>query len=136
MGPDAFDFWLGHWDCVTEAGQAENQVTREYRGAAIVERFAILPPRDWSGMSVSVFSENDGWRQTWVDQDGNYWDFVGQMVDGNPSFATKGRVDGDNLFKRMIFSDIEEDSLFWRWESSPDGGEWTVNMTVAYTRKA
>ena len=135
MGPDAFDFWVGEWDCVTEAGKAANTVTREYEGKVLVERFSILPPQAWTGMSVSVYSELEGWRQTWVDQSGNYWNFVGQMVDGDPSFATAGRVDSDQLFKRMVFSDIEEDSLFWRWETSSDESEWNIAMTVSYHRK-
>ena len=136
MGPDAFDFWLGEWDCVTEPGPATNSVTREYGGKVIVERFTILSPRRWSGMSVSVFSEHDGsWHQTWVDQDANYWHLVGGLVNGDPCFATPNKVDRDQSFKRMIFSDIEVDSLRWRWETSPDGETWTPRMTAAYTRR-
>lgn len=135
MGPDAFDFWIGEWDCVTEVGRAVNSVSREYNGRVITERFTVLPPTDWSGMSVSVYSEHSGWRQTWVDQDGNYWNFVGVEVEGDPCFATEGPVDADQLLKRMVFSEIEDDSLHWRWESSRDGEAWTVTMTVAYSRR-
>lgn len=135
MGPDYFDFWLGDWDCVTEAGKARNTVTRDYGGAVITERFSILPPSPWSGMSVSVYSDEAGWRQTWVDQDSNYWNFVGMEVAGNPCFATEGRVDRDQLFKRMVFTDIADESLNWRWESSPDLATWAVTMTVSYRRR-
>jgi hypothetical protein len=135
VGPDAFDFWLGDWDCVTEMGKARNQITREYNDAVILERFTILPPIDWSGMSVTTYDDQAGWRQSWVDQDGNHWAFVGQKVNGDPSFATVGPVDADQLFKRMVFSEIEEDRLHWRWEVSPDEVEWSVRMTVAYTRR-
>jgi hypothetical protein len=135
MGPDAFDFWLGEWDCVTSAGQAVNRITREYNGSVIVERFHIHSPQEWSGMSVSSYSEHDGWRQTWVDQDANYWAFEGIVVDGNPCFATVGKADEDQMFKRMVFTDIDADSLNWRWEVSSDGEAWTERMTAAYTRK-
>lgn len=135
MGPNAFDFWLGDWDCVTEAGPATNRITREYEGRVIVEKFSVLSPKSWSGMSVSTYSEHSGWRQTWVDQDANHWNFIGTEVDGNPSFATVGRVDADQTFKRMVFSEIEDDSLFWLWETSEDGETWSKRMTAAYTRK-
>lgn len=136
MEPNAYDFWLGEWDCVTEAGKASNVITREYNENVIVERFSIFGDNAWSGMSLSVYNANDStWRQTWVDQDANYWNFVGGYADGNPSFATVGRVDQDQRFKRMVFSEITADSLFWRWESSPDAAEWTTNMTVSYKRR-
>ncbi|MDH4116523.1 MAG: hypothetical protein OEW30_03895 [Acidimicrobiia bacterium] len=136
MGPDAFDFWLGEWNCATEAGSAINSITQEYSGRVLVERFTVLGPPSWSGMSTSVYSPHDGWRQTWVDQDGNYWALRGCLVDGDPCFATDGPVDSDQLFKRMVFSDIGPESLHWRWETSPDESVWTPRLTAAYTRRS
>lgn len=137
MGPDAFDFWLGEWDCVTEPGPARNSIKREYQGNVIIERFEILSPKTWKGMSVSVYSDHDAsWNQTWVDQDSNYWHFVGCLIDGDPCFATVGKVDRDQQFKRMVFSDIQADSLHWRWETSPDEQTWTSRMTAGYTRRS
>jgi hypothetical protein len=136
MGPETFDFWVGEWDCASDTGPATNSLTKEYGGKVIFERFTLLEPRRWAGMSVSVYSERDGWRQTWVDEDGNYWAFVGRMVDGGPSFATEDRVDADQLYKRMVFSDIGPDSFNWRWESSPDGEDWKVNWNLVYTRRS
>lgn len=76
------------------------------------------------------------WRQTWVDESGNYWNFVGTRVDDDLSFATPGPVDAENVYRRMVFSDISPDSYHWRWESSPDGEAWTVNLEFDYTRRA
>lgn len=136
MGPNAFDFWLGEWDCATEPGPATNSIAREYGDNVIVERFRLLSPQVWTGMSVSVFTEyHQSWYQTWVDQDANYWHLEGRLVEGNPCFATPGRVDRDQTFKRMIFSDIKENSLHWRWEISNDGETWTPRMTAKYTRR-
>lgn len=132
-----FDFWIGEWDCAFEGGHAINTVTRELGGHVLVERFEADAPRRWSGTSMSVFSAHDGrWRQTWVDEGGSYWAFVGGLVDGDPSFATPDRVDADQVFKRMVFSDIADDSFHWRWESSPDGDDWTVNWKIQYSRRA
>lgn len=141
LGSDAFDFWLGEWDCAFDGGHAVNSVTRAYGGRVLNENFVVDEPRSWSGMSVSVFNEHVGWRQTWVDESGSYWAFEGGVVDGNPSFGTPVPVDPENaegdgaLYKRMVFTDIGPDGFGWRWESSPDGGVWTVNWEIDYTRR-
>jgi hypothetical protein len=44
-------------------------------------------------------------------------------------------VDGDERFKRMVFSDITPDGLQWRWEASPDGVQWELLWALAYTRR-
>lgn len=136
LGPDGFDFWLGEWDCEFDGGHATNSITRELGGAVIRERFAVDAPQDFSGMSVSVFHQHsERWFQTWVDQNGAYWHFEGSLVDGHPSFGTPGPVDAENAYKRMVFTDISDDALQWRWESSPDGRMWTVNWEIAYKRR-
>ncbi len=143
LGPNAFDFWVGEWDCAFDGGHAVNTVTRDFDAKVIREDFQVDQPRAWRGMSVSVHDDRVGWRQTWVDESGSYWAFVGGLVDGNPSFGTPVPVDPTpdfpgGLFKRMVFTDIAEHGFNWRWESSPDGGdrgEWTVNWEIAYTRR-
>jgi hypothetical protein len=103
----------------------------------IAERFAMDAPQVWNGMSVSVFDPALYlWRQTWVDQGGSYWSFVGRLVEGNPAFATPDRVDADPKFKRMVFTNIETNSFDWRWESSVDGSAWIINWEIAYTRRS
>ena len=133
----AFDFWVGEWDCAFEGGHAVNTVTREFGGQVVMERFRMDAPRAWAGMSASVYNPDLRlWRQTWVDETGNYWHFVGTSVDGDPAFATPEPVDTDTMFKRMVFSDVTADAFRWRWESSPDGTTWTVNWALDYTRRA
>ena len=93
-------------------------------------------PQVWNGTSMSVYDPAlDLWRQTWVDDGGSYWHFVGGLVDGNPSFGTPEPVDADPLFKRMVFSDISNGGFNWRWESSPDGSDWTENWAIRYRRR-
>ncbi len=136
LGPDGFDFWLGHWDCAFDGGHATNTITRVLGGHVVEERFEVDTPRRWSGMSVSVFDPHrPRWHQTWVDEAGAYWHFVGGLVDGHPSFGTAEPVDADELYKRMVFTDITAEGFAWRWESSPDRETWTVNWEIAYTRR-
>ena len=137
LGDDAFDFWAGVWDCEFDGGHAVNTIGREFDGKVIVERFAMDRPQVWNGTSMSVFHPQlHVWQQTWVDQGGAYWHFVGGTVEGDPSFLTPDRVDDHQLFKRMVFSDIADDSFHWRWESSPDGETWTENWAIDYTRRS
>lgn len=76
-------------------------------------------------MSLSVFDEDAGWRQTWVDSSGSYWSFVGStLVDGSVVFATREPVDAERLYKRMVFSNVAADGFDWRWEASSDGADW------------
>ncbi|MGI9605825.1 MAG: hypothetical protein ACR2P0_06765 [Acidimicrobiales bacterium] len=136
LDADSFDFWLGEWDCVFDGGHAVNTISREFDNRVTRERFVVDQPRAWSGTSMSVFHEHSGeWFQTWVDESGNYWHFVGSVVDGSPSFGTPVPVDAEKAFKRMVFTDITPDRFQWRWESSPDGGDWQVNWEIAYSRR-
>lgn len=137
LDESAFSFWLGEWDCVFEGGTATNTISRDFDGHVVTERFHALTPQEWAGMSVSVYNAVlDLWRQTWVDQGGSYWHFVGSLVDGNPSFGTPGPVDADHTYKRMVFSNITPAAFDWRWESSPDAITWTGNWAIAYSRKS
>ena len=137
LGPDAFDFWIGEWDCEFDGGHAVNTITREFDGKVLTERFEMDRPQRYSGLSHSVFHPQlEIWQQTWVDQGGAYWHFVGGLVDGRPSFGTPTPVDEPSLYKRMVFFDIEADSFQWRWESSPDRTEWTENWAISYRRRS
>ncbi|MDH5423094.1 MAG: hypothetical protein OEY55_14945 [Acidimicrobiia bacterium] len=133
----SFDFWLGDWDCGFEGGTAHNSITRDFAGHVITEKFQILTPQPWTGMSVSVYNPGlDLWRQTWVDESGSYWHFVGSVVYGDPSFGTPEPVDADRTYKRMVFSNIKKDGFDWRWESSPDQQAWAENWAIRYQRSA
>ncbi len=137
LGANSFDFWVGDWDCVFEGGDARNSITRDFAGHVVTEHFQIVTPEPWTGMSVSVYNQaQDIWRQTWVDESGSYWHFVGSIVDGDPSFGTPQPVDADQTYKRMVFSNITEDSFDWRWEPSPDLQQWTENWAIRYQRSA
>jgi hypothetical protein len=130
------DFWLGRWTCTWDGGHGTNRVTRELGDRVVVERFAALAPETFAGMSVSVFDPVAGWRQTWVDENGSYWHFVGEAGDGTFTFATPEPVDAERAYKRMVFSDLEGDGFHWRWESSVDGAVWTERWAIDYRRAA
>jgi hypothetical protein len=133
--PGSLDFWLGEWSCTWEGGHGRNRVTKEMDSRVVVERFESLAPERWSGMSVSVFDERHGWRQTWVDSTGNYWALEGSPHTEGFSFAVTDAEEDGPVGKRMVFLDIEPDAFRWRWERSrDDGASWEPLWTIDYRR--
>ena len=114
---DDFDFWLGTWTVRWGAAEREtgrNVITRGFGDHVVEERFDGRPGIDLVGMSVSVFDPHrELWRQTWVDDAGNYFALEGNRVDGEMVLLCENR---------MRFFEIERDSLTWAWERSLDAG--------------
>jgi hypothetical protein len=130
------DFWIGEWDCTWEGGSGRNTVTRELGDHVILERFRANPPETFTGTSVSVFTPGLGWRQTWVDDRGSYWAFVGGMQDDSMVFATEDVEGGRAVHKRMVFSEIRPDAFIWSWERSEDAGTtWAQAWRIEYRRR-
>ena len=134
-GPASLDFWLGDWTCSWDGGGGRNAISRELGGLVVVERFESLRPERWSGMSLSVFDERNGWRQTWVDSTGNYWAFRGSPLAEGFAFSVTEAEEDRQIEKRMVFFDIEADRFRWRWERSVDGSTvWEPLWTIHYRR--
>lgn len=129
-----FDFWLGHWDLRWEPdGTGVNVVASILDDHVILERFDGRPSISLAGMSVSLFDEAIGrWRQVWVDNDGQYLEFVGGL-EGDRMILERRRPDGRQ--QRMVWSNIKAESLHWSWEHSDDGERWTVDWAIDYRRR-
>jgi hypothetical protein len=134
-GPASLDFWLGVWTCTWDGGGGRNAITKELDGRVVVERFESHAPERWSGLSLSVFDEARGWRQTWVDSTGNYWAFHGDTHPDGFAFTANELEDGREVVKRMVFFDVEPDAFRWRWERSEDAGvTWELRWAIDYRR--
>ena len=136
-GARQFDFWLGEWDCSWGDGAGgTNSVYHDLGDAVVVESFDARPAMDYQGMSFSVYDRNARcWRQTWVDTDANYLDFVGRYEDGVMDLRREAQVDGAIATFRMCWRNIERDSLDWAYERSDDGGEsWSSLWEIGYRR--
>jgi hypothetical protein len=130
-----FDFWLGHWDLSWEPdGRGVNLITSILDAHVILERFDGRPSIPLAGMSVSVFDRQvDRWRQVWVDSDGQYLDFVGGF-ESDRMVLERRRPDGRR--QRMVWCDIEPESVHWSWQHSDDDGRsWTVDWAIDYRRR-
>jgi hypothetical protein len=141
------DFWVGEWDLAGEqlvssnpvryqSGRHKNSIQKTFDGCVIQENFDDL--NGFHGMSVSTYDAQDGkWKQTWVDNAGNYIALVGEFKDGKMVFTRHTTTrQGRPVIQRMVFSDIKPDSFSWNWESSADEGKtWRSNWKLNYTRK-
>ena len=103
-------------------------------GCVVVERFASP---DLEGMSVSTFDAEAGaWKQTWVDNQGGYLDFVGGYENGRMVLSRVALEGGKRVHQRMVWTNVTPDAFDWSWERSEDGGAtWKVVWPIHYTRR-
>lgn len=141
-----FDFWVGNWDLNWEypdgsAGHGKNTIEKTLDGKVIQENFEALdqgPYNGFKGSSLSVFNPNSNtWHQAWADNQGGYFNFIGDVSSGQRIFSTtRVQPDGQEIISRMRFYDIKDQSLTWDWEQSTDGGEtWTLSWRIFYQRR-
>ena len=136
-GARQFDFWLGEWDCSWGDGPGgTNSVYLDLGDAVVVESFDGRPALDFQGMSFSVYDRTaHRWKQTWVDSDANYLDFVGRYEDGVMDLRRSAQVDGGTAVFRMRWFEIERKSLEWEYARSDDGGaSWSPLWEISYRR--
>ncbi|HSW83808.1 MAG TPA: DUF1579 family protein [Usitatibacter sp.] len=134
------DFWLGEWDAQYVMngvqGASHNRITKMLDGCAILEEFTGAPGMPLEGRSYSVYDRNAGaWKQTWVDNQGGYLDFVGGLEEGNRVFARQFQRQGKTTTQRMVFRDVKPDAFKWLWQNSTDGGAtWNTAWEIDYRR--
>jgi hypothetical protein len=133
-----FDFWIGDWELTwNDTSKGSNTITLEMNNLVVYEHFKD-PANNYLGWSWSVYDTlSKKWKQTWVDNQGAYFDFIGQMQDDKMilerSFTSKK---GTLIKQRMIFYNITKNDLDWNWENSTDGGaNWKLNWKIHYKRR-
>ena len=143
-GHRQFDFWIGEWDVTwprkeAGTGRGVDRVRSELDGCVIYQEFdgGGEAGVDLQGISVSVYDPETGlWRQTWVDDEGGYLDFEGELRDGEMTLSREATRQGERFLQRMVYFNIARDSFDWRWERSDDGGRtWTLLWPIHYERK-
>jgi hypothetical protein len=138
-----FDFWVGDWQ-LTWPGEkpgttarGANHIVRILNNCVVQENFDGGADMALQGTSVSTFDVRSGkWKQTWVDNEGGYLDFVGEWKDGQMILAREGTApDGAKILQRMVWKNIGQHELDWSWEASRNGGKtWEVRWPIHYRR--
>jgi hypothetical protein len=139
------DFWVGEWDLWYDQGKgkprgtAHNTITKNAYGACVITEKFSMP--GFTGMSVSTFHQPIGqWRQTWVDDQGGYYDLLGGPAPENADhdFALE-LVHPKGLqtpYLRMTWKIEDKDHLVWRWQSHGQGKtKWTDRWVIHYVRE-
>ena len=139
------EFWVGDWDLTWpgekqgELDHGTNNVHRLLDSCVVQENFSGGRAMHLRGISVSIFDTRARkWKQTWVDNEGGYLDFVGEFKDGQMILTRDGvRPDGTKVTQRMVFKNITANEFDWNWEASTDGGKsWQVTWPIHYKRKS
>lgn len=132
--PRDFDFWLGSWDLTWEPdGRGTNEITAILDDRVVLEHFDGTPSMALKGVSMTIWDALIGrWRQTWLDNQGGYLDFVGGM---EADRMVMSRQTAEGVWQRMVWSEIEADALNWSWERSEDGETWQVVWAIRYVRR-
>jgi Protein of unknown function (DUF1579) len=138
------DFWVGEWELTwpsskpMEVQHGSNSVRRVLDGCVVEENFSGGDDMHLRGRSLSIFDTRSGkWKQTWVDNEGAYLDFVGTFTDGQMTLGREITLpDGSRNQQRMVFKNISKNEFDWSWEASKDGGKsWTVVWPIHYKRQ-
>jgi hypothetical protein len=137
-----FDFWVGTWELTWKdasggTGKGFNQIERVLGDKIIQENFKATEGdfAGYEGKSWTTFdAANQVWKQTWVDSQGAYLDFIAAIEGENRIFQRSFQKGEKNITQRMVFRDIEDGSFTWDWQSSIDGGEWNTNWQIEYKR--
>ena len=137
------DFWVGEWDLAYDqpdgtAGTATNLITNDrYGPCVVVEEFAM--PDGYRGTSYSIYDRDKRqWRQMWVDNRGATFTLVGGPVEGQPhsfELRTLEPTGPERLMRRMIWQDVTDDALVWRWQSLRPDGSWRDDWVLRYARR-
>ncbi len=141
-----FDFWLGDWKLTWpaeqtggnpgERGEGRNSIEKMFGNCVVAENFEFAAG-GYQGHSLSVYDARaETWRQTWVDSSGAYLSFTGKFDGQTMELRTEPfEYEGVTRVNRMVFKDIEPDSLRWEWQTSTDSGEsWSDVWTIDYQR--
>ena len=138
------NFWVGEWELTWPGNQpgevqhGTNSIRHILDGCIVEENFSGGADMPLRGKSVSVFDTPSGkWKQTWVDNQAAYLDFVGEFKDGQMILGREvTRPDGSKALQRMVFKNIKSDSFDWSWEASKDAGKtWQVAWQIHYQRR-
>ena len=132
-----FDFWIGDWNLTWGDDQhGVNRIRSILAGKVIQENFESEDADKLIGLSVSVYNPIDRqWRQTWVDNQGSYLDFVGEWHGDKMILQRPAVVEGQPVLQRMVWYNIEANRFEWNWERSSDEGQtWKVVWKINYER--
>jgi len=89
----AFDFWVGNWDLEwvgkeNQIMKGTNNIVKILDGTVLQENFED-PTSGFKGTSISVYNKKKNeWHQAWADNQGGYYNFIGEINGDTRIFKT------------------------------------------------
>jgi hypothetical protein len=136
----SFDFWIGNWTT-----RWRDAVGRSHKGTNVVlkldQRIRELfegpsKPRRYVGASVSEWNFGSSvWQQEYWDNSGYHAFFQGGWRGDRFVLDQVHGEQTPNIGRRLVWSTITVDTLFWDYEMSTDGGRtWASTWHIEYQR--
>ena len=139
-----FDFWVGKWEVSWSEGDGKigrgtNTIIKTLDNTVVQENFKVDEgnSKGYLGTSISVYNPlKRTWHQGYADNQGSNFNLIGERKGDKRIFKTEMVKQGEKqIFQRMVFYNITENSMDWDWESTQDGGKtWTLNWRINYKR--
>lgn len=137
------DFWVGDWIATWSkpdgtTGTGRNRITRDEYGSCVITEHFTADDGSMKGHSVSTYlAPAREWRQTWVDDQGGYFDLVGGPLPGAGQrfYFETFRRHPSAPFARMVWEDVTRDKFTWRWQKKAGANDsWSDSWVIRYTR--
>jgi len=137
----SFDFWVGNWDLEwvgkdQQIMKGTNSIVKILDETVLQENFEDSIS-GFKGTSISVYNKKKNtWHQAWADNQGGYYNFVGEINGNKRIFKTIPKeINGKTIIQRMVFYNITPTSITWDWESSLDNGKnWKLLWNIKYKK--
>ena len=134
-----FDFWIGEWEVYSAQEQrlGTNTITKIEKGCILKEEWTSA--NGGTGMSVNYYdTEEQKWKQLWLDASGNRTAFTGSFEEGAMHFVGKqATISSTRSLVKMTFTPLDDGRVRQYIEQSTDDGKtWTPGFDGYYVRKA
>lgn len=135
------DFWVGDWVAEDQTGKriGTNHITRDEYGSCVITEHFKMDDGTLKGHSVSIYVPYlKQWRQTWVDDQGGFFDLIGGPVTGaDHIFVLENKRSFDKQpYARMIWQDVTANDFLWRWQRKAKAEDpWADSWVIHYRRK-
>ncbi len=130
---EQLNFWVGTWRAEWDGGMGTNTIVKSHNDCIVNENFQSPT---LNGISISMYdSITNQWRQTWMDDQGGFYDFYGKKDGDDYIFHTLPTKDQPLIYQRMLFTNIEKNHFNWLWQKTSDNGKsWEEIWQINYSR--
>lgn len=132
-----FDFWIGEWDVINQAGKpaGTSKIESIAASAGLLENWTGAT--GYTGRSLNAYNAaRKQWQQYWVGSDGSVLELRGGLVNGSMILTGEHLVGGQIRTERITWTPNVDGTVRQHWEQSADEGKtWTTAFDGLYRKK-